>query len=65
MAAPCSNHMLVMEPALVLTALNEFTRQQINKKSGSADETKRLVFFKEQTIGVWRNFKYKKPPILI
>uniref|UniRef100_A0A1I8MDG8 Dynein regulatory complex protein 1 C-terminal domain-containing protein n=1 Tax=Musca domestica TaxID=7370 RepID=A0A1I8MDG8_MUSDO len=40
--APCSNHILVMEPALVLTALNEFTRhEQIRGKSANVKDHKK------------------------
>uniref|UniRef100_A0A1I8Q8N7 Dynein regulatory complex protein 1 n=1 Tax=Stomoxys calcitrans TaxID=35570 RepID=A0A1I8Q8N7_STOCA len=66
LSSPCSNHMLVMEPALVLTALNEFTRQQINKKSGHVVETKKtlstdtevdlLAFDEEHIRKYWQQF---------
>ncbi|XP_073846859.1 dynein regulatory complex protein 1 homolog [Musca autumnalis] len=52
---PCSNHILVMEPALVLTALNEFTRQQIRGKSAGAkqDNKKDLTFESEVDLLAW------------
>ncbi|XP_061391826.1 dynein regulatory complex protein 1 homolog [Musca vetustissima] len=67
----CSNHILVMEPALVLTALNEFTSQQMRAKSANGKDHKRdlcletemdlLALDEQHILSYWQQFSKFMP----
>ncbi|KAI8123791.1 putative dynein regulatory complex protein 1 [Lucilia cuprina] len=60
----CTNHILCMEPTLVLTALNEFISKQVNMVGKSVDtrklnknpEVDLLQFDKSQITSYWQQF---------
>uniref|UniRef100_A0A1A9UYE0 Dynein regulatory complex protein 1 C-terminal domain-containing protein n=1 Tax=Glossina austeni TaxID=7395 RepID=A0A1A9UYE0_GLOAU len=66
-AKKCPNHYLVTEPALVLTALNEFTSDQANKRGKPREnpacedddsELNLLLWSKEEIENYWYQFDY-------